>query len=80
MNMLDKNFLRYELQLRYRISLNNVRGHLVNKQFQKCKNLSNIPFLCTTFSKQGTLFKGGHYLRKQGTANKMLDVTALYTF
>ena len=50
----------------YSISLNNVRGHSVNQQFQKCKNLNNFLFYLLTFLKKGdiiqrgTLFKGGH--------------------
>ena len=62
----------------YRISLNNVRGHQVNQQFQKSKNLNNVPFLCTKlFQKRGhystgdiiqgrTLSKEIWYVRIQG--------------
>ena len=42
----------------YRISLNIVRGHQVNQQFQKSKNLNNVPFLCTNLFQ-----KRGHYSR-----------------
>ena len=42
----------------YRISLNKVRGHQLNQQFQKCKILNNVPFLCTTLFQ-----KRGHYSR-----------------
>ena len=42
----------------YRISLNNVRGHQVNQQFQKYQNLNNVPFLCTKLFQ-----KRGHYSR-----------------
>jgi hypothetical protein len=51
----------------YLISLNNVLGHELNYQFQKCKNLNNVPFLCTKLFQKwdniqgGTLFKETRY-------------------
>ena len=43
----------------YRISLNKVLGHQLNQQFQKCKNLNNVPFLCTKlFQKRGNYSRG----------------------
>ena len=42
-------------------------GDINKTAIQKCKNLNDVPFLCTKFfSKKGTLFKRGHYLRKYG--------------
>ena len=60
----------------HRTSLYNIREHYLNQQFQKCKKLNNVPFLCTKlFQKRGhysrgdiiqvgTLFKEIWYLHK----------------
>ena len=57
----------------YCISLKNVQGHQKNQQFKKFKYLNNVPFFYVLrFFKNGdtiqwgTLYKGGHYLRKYG--------------
>ena len=43
----------------YGISLNKVLGHQENQQFQKSKNLNNVPFLCTKlFQKRGYYSRG----------------------
>ena len=48
----------------YCISLKNVQGHQLNQQFQKYKNLNNVPFLCTKLFQ-----KRGHLLKKYSTYN-----------
>ena len=54
------------------------------KQFQKCKNLNNVPFLCTKlFQKRGhhsreDIIQGGHYLRKYGISNANQSVTKIH--
>ena len=54
----QNNFISAMKNITYRISLNNVRVHQVNQQFQEWQNLNNVPFLCTKLFQ-----KKGHYSR-----------------
>ena len=59
--LIDSDLPKFEYyrlrKLKYLISLKNVRD-IKKKQFQQCKNLNNVPFLCTKLFQ-----KSGHYLR-----------------
>ena len=51
--MYDVTYSVKSSTVKYRISLNNVRGHEQKKQSQKCKYLNNVPFLCTKLFQKG---------------------------